>query len=215
VLKRRLAITAILIAAIAIAGIVAGQMQGWFTLILNPKPDDFNATSTPTTNPTATPSTISNPDPATSSKPQPQQSLTPLPTPKSNTPTPTATPLKSHNYTHTSLSGHVSVTYDGKWTNNNEWSEVLPTAISENISFRDKISSTGNSTVLFIWQPILVETPDNTMDPHDYWEICVDGKNDGGIAPQPDDFKINIVGTPLSTGIRETEQHGYRLLLHP
>jgi hypothetical protein len=35
---------------------------------------------------------------------------------------------------------------------------------------------------------------DNTNDTGDYWQMCVDSDLDGGTAPQPNDFKIEVVG---------------------
>jgi len=98
-------------------------------------------------------------------------------------------------YTRTDYNPNVTPTIDGKWTSNDEWAlngEV--TAIGNDLSFRsvwiivsmDPITVTDTFLVEFF--------SDTTNDTDDYWQLCIDGDQSGGTAPQTTDYRIDIVG---------------------
>ena len=189
-MRRTLATVAILIVTLAAAALVVGQMQGWFTNLsitlptVTPtptgKPTVTNSPDvTPTTHPTGAPTTTPNPTQTKTPTPTPLLSPTATPTLKPN-PTPTPNP----SYTHRSYVGYGNITWDGKWTTNTEWLDAGPITTSANISFNRMIVWENSSGISKIWENILNETSDNTLDSGDYWEICVDCKTSLGGTPQ-------------------------------
>jgi hypothetical protein len=104
-------------------------------------------------------------------------------------------------YSHTVYPQQNVVTFDGKWTSDQEWIDGFQTNITANSVFRDKYYVTGSDENLTCTQTILIEIlNDNTNDAEDYWQICFDGGGTtmggptGGTAPQPTDVRIDIVG---------------------
>jgi hypothetical protein len=201
-----------LISAIVFAGIVAAQMQGWLSLpfFAPSKPD--NPTSTPTLNPTTRPTTTPKPTTQTTPSPTPTKkplpmteptlfpTISPSPTP---TPTPQPTPQPTNiSYKYVAFFAYTDPTIDGKWTSKYEWSDVGQFLKTENIIFKDKLTMQTIGSDFRVWDNILIETSDNTTDPTDFWEICIDALGDGGNTPQPDDYKIDIVGHTNATWFR-------------
>jgi hypothetical protein len=95
--------------------------------------------------------------------------------------------------------GHIHVTYeyklpvtlDGKWTTDNEWSN-LPASFFGSSVFRDRFRLTSS---LEVEQHVLIEClNDSTNDADDYVEMCFDCSQNGGSAPQTDDCKVNVMG---------------------
>src|SRR3972149_10352438 len=94
----------------------------------------------------------------------------------------------------------AEITVDGKWTTTGEWvdsyKDFLYSGLTMTASpFRCKWGSAPSEG----W---LVEVvTDTTSDAGDYFQMSVDTLQDGGTAPQSDDFLINVTGhTPA--GIR-------------
>ena len=80
-------------------------------------------------------------------------------------------------------------TIDGKWTTPSEWTDGPIFTMSNNSFYEYKMDFT---TFAIAW---LVESHgDNTNDPGDLWQICLDPDNSGGGAPGSGDFKIEIQG---------------------
>lgn len=88
---------------------------------------------------------------------------------------------------------NVTITIDGRWTVDNEWTnngEI--TWIGDKVIFRSVWTFVSMSEVYDTW---LVEFfTDNTNDTGDYWQMCIDGDQSGGTAPQSGDYRIDIVG---------------------
>ena len=92
------------------------------------------------------------------------------------------------------------VTIDGKWTDSDEWHDVttqyMPSSDSHLGLFEYKMD-TVDANYGMTW---LLEFADNTNDPGDKWQICVDGYDDGGSAPNDGDVMLEITGhTTLTT----------------
>jgi hypothetical protein len=87
----------------------------------------------------------------------------------------------------------VTITIDGRWTVDNEWTmngEV--TWIGDKVIFRSVWEFVSMDEVYDTW---LVEFfTDNTNDTGDYWQMCIDGDQSGGTAPQSGDYRIDIIG---------------------
>jgi len=78
-------------------------------------------------------------------------------------------------YSYIEYDAQGTTTLDGVWTSDNEWTDGPVITVSENLSF------TGVINQATIAQENLVEFfTDNTNDTEDYWQICIDGNNDGG-----------------------------------
>ncbi|MEM1590239.1 MAG: hypothetical protein QXZ68_06330 [Candidatus Bathyarchaeia archaeon] len=88
---------------------------------------------------------------------------------------------------------NVTITIDGKWTVDNEWTnngEI--TWIEDKVIFRSVWIFVSMTEVYDTW---LVEFfTDNTNDTGDYWQMCIDGDQSGGSAPQSGDYRIDIIG---------------------
>ena len=83
----------------------------------------------------------------------------------------------------------VLPTLDGNWTSANEWTDGNTTQIG-NLVFRSTWEFTGD----FVYTRFVVEIlSDNTNDAGDYWQMCLDGDQSGGTAPQAGDYKFEIV----------------------
>ena len=87
----------------------------------------------------------------------------------------------------------VTITIDGKWTTDDEWTlNGEPTMIGDDVVFRSVWVFASMSEVYDTW---LVEFfSDDTDDDGDYWQMCIDGDQSGGTAPQVGDYRIDIVG---------------------
>ena len=98
-------------------------------------------------------------------------------------------------YTLTEAYTTTAVTLDGKWTSGAEWSDayILPiigTTLGTNGIWAYKMDSNSGTYLM----SFLIESPDNTNDAGDRWQICIDGAADGGSAPNSNDIKIEIEG---------------------
>jgi hypothetical protein len=82
------------------------------------------------------------------------------------------------------------VTVDGKWTTADEWLDAPNMTISPTAKWEYKIDYTAGILAM----SFLIEFADNTNDAGDSWQICIDGSQDGGTAPQADDVKFEIEG---------------------
>jgi hypothetical protein len=93
-------------------------------------------------------------------------------------------------YTFTEYYGDTA-TVDGKWTTVDEWHDVTAQRIGtpQVAVFEYKMDVTSGT--LMTW---LLEFADNTNDAGDRWQICIDGANDGGTAPNSNDLKFEISG---------------------
>ncbi|MEJ2495479.1 MAG: hypothetical protein P8Y79_14260, partial [Ignavibacteriaceae bacterium] len=84
----------------------------------------------------------------------------------------------------------LAVTVDGAWTGADEWHDVPILTAGTNAKWEYKMDSSSGS-YLMSW---LLEFADSTNDAGDVWQLCIDGSNNGGSAPQTDDYKIQIEG---------------------
>jgi hypothetical protein len=83
-------------------------------------------------------------------------------------------------------------TIDGKWTTEDEWTDVEIHDLSGNATGQFGYVVQDFSVMGLEW---LVEIfTDNTTDEGDYWQISFDDGNSGGSAPDSGDFMIEIVG---------------------
>jgi hypothetical protein len=82
-------------------------------------------------------------------------------------------------------------TVDGQWTDIAEWNDTDYTVIDDAVAF----GSTWGSGDLGVYTRWIVEFfNDTTDDAGDYFEMCLDGDNGGGTAPQTDSYRIYIEG---------------------
>jgi hypothetical protein len=102
-------------------------------------------------------------------------------------------------YEHITYVTQNAVTFDGKWTSTTEWTDGGQTSISANTVFRSKwgpFVSMDDPLPQYLLVEIL---NDNTNDPGDYWQICLDADQSGGTAPAAGDVRIDIVGHNTAT----------------
>jgi hypothetical protein len=92
-------------------------------------------------------------------------------------------------YTQTDYNGSTMPTLDGRYTTSDEYSAGAALGFGTNAVFRDFWASSGN-----VFENLIFETMDTTNNAGDQYVICYDSNNDGGTAPQTDDFKIVITG---------------------
>jgi hypothetical protein len=94
-------------------------------------------------------------------------------------------------YSYTEYYSGTTVTIDGKWTTTDEWHDVTTQRIGtpQVGVFEYKMDVT--SGYVMTW---LLEFADKTNDAGDRWQICIDGSNDGGSAPNANDVKVEIEG---------------------
>ena len=85
-----------------------------------------------------------------------------------------------------------TATVDGKWTAPDEWTDTPITEMAGNGTGKFGYNIQDFTNLGLEW--IIEFFTDNTTDPNDYWEICFDDGNDGGGAPDTDDFMIRIIG---------------------
>lgn len=85
-----------------------------------------------------------------------------------------------------------TATVDGKWTSNDEWTDTPATALTGNATGKFGYNIQDFTNLGLEW--IIEIFTDSTNDAGDYWQICFDDGNDGGTAPDTDDFKIEIIG---------------------
>jgi hypothetical protein len=110
-----------------------------------------------------------------------------------------AVPVKatsSSSYIFSEYYGGAPVTIDGMWTDPDEWHDVTTQYMGTPQAglFEYKMDITNYDMT---W---LLEFADNTNDAGDKWQICVDGGDDGGSAPNANDVKLEITGhTTLTT----------------
>jgi hypothetical protein len=93
------------------------------------------------------------------------------------------------------------VTIDGKWTSSTEWTDAeTPPLMPSTFAWREKWTMPSN-----IFQNVLFEFfADRTNDTGDFFQICFDPQNNGGAAPQTDDFLFNYTGNSKLTVYRGT-----------
>lgn len=97
-------------------------------------------------------------------------------------------------YSHMTYYLQNAVTLDGNWTSDTEWTDGLQTSFGTNAVFRSKWFLVSFDPII-VNQYILIEIlNDNTNDTGDYWQLCFDGDESGGTAPQVGDRRIDIVG---------------------
>jgi len=88
----------------------------------------------------------------------------------------------------------VEPTIDGQWTSEDEWTDGEQTWIGETVMFTSTWSMLSMDPITVTTNFIIEILDDDTNDPGDYWQICIDGTVDGGSAPQPGDYKIEVMG---------------------
>lgn len=95
-------------------------------------------------------------------------------------------------YSYIEYDSIVVPTLDGVWTSPDEWTDgphPQGLKISESANF------TGTITTTTVRMELLIEFfTDNTNDADDYFQVCMDGTNDGGTAPGDGDFRIEVKG---------------------
>ncbi len=98
-------------------------------------------------------------------------------------------------YSHMTYYLQNTVTLDGRWTSDTEWTDGLPTSFGTGTAvFRSKWYLASFDPLL-VNQYIIVEIlNDNTNDTGDYWQFCFDGDESGGSTPQSGDLRIDIIG---------------------
>ncbi|UCC57592.1 MAG: hypothetical protein JSW14_04200 [Candidatus Bathyarchaeum sp.] len=94
-------------------------------------------------------------------------------------------------YERTSWYTQVMPTIDGVWTSEDEWTDGEITVIGEDVAFRSTWDM-GGPDVTTHW--IIEFFSDTTNDTGDYWQVCFDGDQSGGTAPQVGDYMCNITG---------------------
>lgn len=84
-------------------------------------------------------------------------------------------------------------TFDGEWTSPYEWTDGQHVEISDigMFTYTADITMTGGS---YNSQFLVEFFNDTTDDAGDYWQICVDPSNSGGITPQTGYGRIDIIG---------------------
>ena len=89
----------------------------------------------------------------------------------------------------------VPLVIDGNWTTDDEWTlKGAVTMIGNEVAFRS-VWTMVSSDPIIVTDTFLVEfLSDNTSDTGDYWQMCIDGNQDGGTAPATEDYRIDIVG---------------------
>lgn len=96
-------------------------------------------------------------------------------------------------YVRTDWNPDVEPTIDGAWTTDSEWTlngEV--TMIDEDVAFQSVWEMVSETEAR---DTFLVEFfSDNTTDGGDYWQMCIDGDQSGGAAPQVADYRVDIIG---------------------
>lgn len=92
----------------------------------------------------------------------------------------------------TSWSTQDIPTIDGMWTAENEWTDGEITPIGEDVAFRSTWDFVSMEEVYTRW--IVEFLSDTTDDPEDYWEVCFDGDQTMGAAPEAGDYKFVITG---------------------
>jgi len=97
-------------------------------------------------------------------------------------------------YTRVDWPTQVVPTIDGTWTSPDEWTDGEETMIGENVAFRSTWQMVSFDPLTVVTNFIIEILDDDTDDAGDYWQMCVDSAVDGGTAPQPNDFKIEVVG---------------------
>lgn len=99
-------------------------------------------------------------------------------------------------YSQTSYFLITIPTVDGKWTSTDEWDDSIG-VYNGSFHFRSKWAFTTS-----VWEYFLIEIyTDNTNDPGDYWQLCVDALPNGGTFPQTDDIRIDCIGHSNTTGL--------------
>lgn len=94
-------------------------------------------------------------------------------------------------YSITEYYGGTAVTVDGKWTTADEWHDVTIQRIgTPQVAIWEYKMDTSVGYVMN-W---LLEFADKTNDAGDRWQLCIDGSQDGGTAPNSNDLKFEIVG---------------------
>jgi len=103
-------------------------------------------------------------------------------------------------YVNTAYPLQNAVTYDGKWTNTNEWVDAMPSNFGTNAAWREKYELLSSGTTFTVYDDLIIETWDNTNDAGDYYQICIDSTATGGSTPLTSDYIINITGhSPTAT----------------
>ena len=90
-------------------------------------------------------------------------------------------------------------TIDGKWTSTTEWTDGKRENVGTSAIFYDEWDIATN-----VYENIIIETQDNTNDAGDYVQVCFDGTNNLGSAPQTDDFLLNFTGHATCTWYQGT-----------
>jgi hypothetical protein len=94
--------------------------------------------------------------------------------------------------TRTSWQTQVTPTIDGEWTPEDEWTDGEITAIGEDVDFRSTWDFVSMEEVYTRW--VVEFLSDTTDDLEDYWEVCFDGDQTMGAAPEAGDYKFVITG---------------------
>lgn len=89
------------------------------------------------------------------------------------------------------ISANVCVV-DGKWTTPDEWTDTIHAVMSGTGEGEFGYNIQDFTNLGLEWKVEFFS--DNTNDPGDIWQICLDSDNSGGSAPQVGDFKIEITG---------------------
>ena len=89
-----------------------------------------------------------------------------------------------------SWSTQVMPTIDGVWTSEDEWTDGEITPVGEDAVCR----STWEFADVVTTRWVVEFFSDTTDDPEDYWQVCFDGDQSMGSAPQAGDFKFEITG---------------------
>jgi hypothetical protein len=114
-------------------------------------------------------------------------------------------------YVRTAYFTSVMPTIDGAWTSETEWTDGEVTMVGEDGAF----TTTWDLGGVSVTTRLLVEFfSDNTTDAGDYWQICFDGDQSGGTAPQASDFRIDIVGHTTLT-VYEGTGSGWTVVTTP
>jgi hypothetical protein len=94
------------------------------------------------------------------------------------------------NYIYTCYLSPTTPVIDGTYTSGAEWVASKGQTFGTNGLFRVEWNTTGTSTKAYF----LIETADATNDAGDYWMVCFDSLQDGGINVRLDDTRLTITG---------------------
>lgn len=88
-------------------------------------------------------------------------------------------------------------TIEGEWTTPDEWTDAEERELDGSLTVYFRLKYAWSDST--VYQYILIDfVNDTTNDAEDEFSVYFDAHHDGGTSPQPDDFKIVLVGHSFS-----------------